>query len=179
MKLLLHTCCAPCAIYPVSEAKECRIDITGYFYNPNIHPESEYEKRKKEAEKYFRSKELDFISGEYDMESYFDCISNHETQPARCWFCWHMRLKETVNFAKKHAFDAFTTTLLGSPYQNHEVIKNICETLSNKYIQNFYYGDFRVGFKKAHEKAKQEGVYCQNFCGCVFSRIEREEALKR
>jgi predicted adenine nucleotide alpha hydrolase (AANH) superfamily ATPase len=89
-----------------------------------------------------------------------------------------MRLQETVSFAKQNGFEAFTTTLLGSPYQDHGVIKEICEGLSRASGVKFYYKDFRLGFRDAHESAREKGMYCQKYCGCAFSLAEREEAEK-
>ncbi len=84
-------------------------------------------------------------------------------------------MEKTAVFARENGFDAFTTTLLGSPYQDHDILKNICEDVAKKTGIKFYYDDFRVGFKAAHDKAKSKGMYCQNYCGCVFSEIERIE----
>ncbi|MBL7157346.1 MAG: epoxyqueuosine reductase QueH [Candidatus Omnitrophica bacterium] len=179
MKLLLHACCAPCAIYPVREAKKENLSVTGFFYNPNIHPPSEYFKRKRETETYFKSEGLELVSGDYDVRTFFDNVREGKIAPARCAACWGMRLEKTASFADQNGFDMFTTTLLGSPYQDHEIIKGICEDLSEKTNQNFYYKDLRAGFKAAHKEAKEKGIYCQNYCGCVFSIVEREEAKAR
>lgn len=179
MKLLLHTCCGPCAIYPVHEAKNDGFTITGFFYNPNIHPLSEYIKRKKEAENYFKSEGLALIPEECNVSIFFKNVAGYETSPGRCSICWDMRLEEASRFAKENKFDAFTTTLLGSPYQDHQVLKSICENLSKEKDMDFYYRDFRIGHRDGHKKAKEKGMYCQNYCGCVFSMVEREEKRKR
>lgn len=176
MKLLLHTCCAPCAIEPLREAKKDNFTVTGFFYNPNVHPYSEYVRRKKESEKLFESERLKLISPEYDVTYFFRNIAGNERTPGRCLACWEARLAGTLSFANENKFDAFTTTLLGSPYQDHGVLKNICENLSKKNKIDFYYKDFRTGFREAHNLAKAKGIYCQNYCGCVFSMVEREEA---
>ena len=192
MKLLLHTCCAPCVIYPASEAKNDKIDVTGFFYNPNIHPTSEYLRRKKTSEDYFELEGIKLISPEYNSGDYFFAmgtphflgtsresgVSPNEAPPGRCSACWNMRLKETAHFAKENGFDAFTTTLLGSPYQDHDVLKKICEALACEIGTQFYYKDFRVGFRRAHNEARKMCIYCQNYCGCVFSLVERQEAKK-
>ena len=178
MKLLLHACCAPCTIYPIEETKKQNIEVTGFFYNPNIHPEAEYTKRKKEVDTLFKSEDLNAVFYEYDAIPFFDNISKKNTSSLRCPACWNLRLRKTASFAEENGFDAFSTTLLGSPYQNHEIIKKICEDISQETKSKFYYKDFRIGFKDAHKKAKGKGMYCQNYCGCVFSMIEREEARK-
>lgn len=178
MKLLLHTCCAPCAIHAAIEAKNDNFNVTGFYYNPNIHPHSEYDKREKEAEGYFRSEGLNLICAEHAAGTFFNNIAEKTDLPERCLMCWRMRLGETASFASKNRFDAFTTTLLGSIYQDHEAIRAICEDLSEKKNIEFYYKDFRTGFKDAHRIAREKGIYCQNYCGCIFSMVEREEKRK-
>lgn len=175
MKLLLHTCCAPCAIYPISEAKKDNFTLTGFFYNPNIHPYSEYTRRKKETEAYFKSEGLGLTSLEHNAFNFFRNIADDYTQPRRCSICWNMRMDQTLRFAKNNGFDAFTTTLLGSPYQDHEILKSICENLSKENGISFYYKDFRTGHKDGHKLAREKGIYCQNYCGCIFSKVERYE----
>ena len=175
MNILLHICCAPCSIYPIARLKAKAHRIAGYFYNPNIHPYSEYVKRKTEADKYSKEAGLNIIAGDYDLEKYFEYTAYSEALKKRCLACWWMRLERTAKFAKENGFEAFTTTLLGSPYQDHDIIKNIAGDLAEKTGLKFYYEDFRVGFKEAHEKAKSKGIYCQNYCGCVFSEKERLE----
>jgi len=175
MKLLLHTCCAPCAIYPVTRARKENFQITGFFYNPNIHPPLEFKKRKEEAEKYFKSEGIELISYEGHFEDFFDKIKGKEFSKDRCLLCWEMRLQKTVKEAKEKNYNAFTTTLLESPYQDHEYIKNLSLNLAKKNGIEFFYEDFREGFKFAHAEAKERGIYSQNYCGCVFSLVEREE----
>ena len=178
MKLLLHTCCAPCAIYPAGEAKKDGFAVTGFFYNPNIHPGYEYARRKKVAQDYFSSERAELVDGEYDVTSFFKGVSGEPEAPGRCRLCWRMRLEKTAVLAAERGFDAFSTTLLASPYQDHEFLKGLCEELSRESGARFYYKDFRVGFREAHRTAREKGMYCQNYCGCVFSLIEREEAKR-
>jgi len=175
-KLLLHACCAPCAIYPIEEAKKDFLDVTTFFYNPNIHPKTEHDKRKNECEKFFNSEDIDMISPEYAASDYFTRITEDEDPPDRCRICWDIRMEKSAVFAKEKEFDLFTTTLLGSPYQNHEILKTICERLSKEKRIDFYYKDFRTGFKQAHRLARDKGIYCQRYCGCVFSIVERQKA---
>jgi predicted adenine nucleotide alpha hydrolase (AANH) superfamily ATPase len=183
LKLLLHTCCAPCAIYPARAAKKENFTAEAFFYNPNIHPYSEYIRRKKESEAYFKSEGLELIAPEYAPADFFQNINKPSYEPGRfgeglvrCETCWGIRLEKTASFAKENGFNAFTTTLLGSPYQDHDVLKALCEKLSEEKGVNFYYNDFRIGFGDAHKEARSNGMYCQNYCGCVFSMVEREEA---
>lgn len=180
MKLLLHACCAPCAIYPVEKAEEDGYnDITGFFYNPNIHPSCEYERRRKEVDRLAKSAGWNLISFDYNSEDYFRNADDFEDIPKRCFSCWSIRLGKASEYARDKGYNAFTTTLLGSPYQNHEALKDICSMLSKKHNIGFYYRDFRIGFRDAHNKAKEMGVYCQRYCGCVFSLIEREETKRK
>lgn len=175
MNILLHICCAPCEIYPLEKLRQDKHLVGGYYYNPNIHPYSEYLKRKGEVEKYSKEEGLAVTFGDYDIEDYFQNIIYDEGIENRCPVCWWLRIKKTAQTAKEIGFDAFTTTLLGSPYQDHKVLKDICEDVAIKIGIKFHYEDFRIGFKEAHNKAKAKGIYCQNYCGCLFSEKERIE----
>ena len=175
MNILLHVCCAPCAIYPIEELAKKGHRAAGFFYNPNIHPYSEYLKRRLEVEGFSKEALLKTAYADYDIENYFQRIAHNETIGERCSICWGMRLEKTAKFAKENGFDAFTTTLLGSPYQDQAAIKNIGEEIAKRTGIQFHYEDFRPGFKKAHETAKSKGMYCQKYCGCVFSEKERLE----
>jgi predicted adenine nucleotide alpha hydrolase (AANH) superfamily ATPase len=115
------------------------------------------------------------ISGDYDIEKFFQFITYNEKQGDRCPICWWIRLEKTAEIAKENGFEAFTTTLLGSPYQDHEIVKKISEDVAEKAGIKFYYEDFRTGFKRAMADAKSKGIYCQNYCGCLFSERERLE----
>lgn len=179
MNILLHICCAPCAIYPIESLRKAGHVIAGYFYNPNIHPYSEYLKRKAEVEKISKPCGVNVIYGPYDLEKYFQTVAYDGRMEDRCPECWWLRLFYTARFAKENGFDAFTTTLLGSPYQDKEVIKNVGEDIAAKAGLKFYLEDFTSGFKAAHDKARAEGVYCQNYCGCLFSEKERIEERER
>jgi len=180
MRLLLHACCAPCAIYPIKTARDDGYKaISSFFYNPNIHPQAEFERRRQQIKKLITGGDLEEISAPYKAEEYFHALTVFDHTLKRCLFCWRLRLEESVKFAKENNFDAFTTTLLASPYQDHEAIKKICSELSNKTGITFYYRDFRVGFRDSHAKAKDMGIYCQGYCGCIFSLVEREEEKKK
>lgn len=179
MNILLHICCAPCAIFPVEQLKRKANRVGGFFCNPNIHPYSEYLKRKSEVEKYAASAALTMTYSDYGIEGYFQHIVYNEAMRNRCPVCWWLRIEKTARFAKDNGFDAFTTTLLGSPYQDHDTIKDICEDVAKRLGLGFYYEDFRVGFKKAHDEAKSSGMYCQNYCGCLFSEKDRIEKVSK
>jgi hypothetical protein len=173
MKLLLHTCCAPCLIYPLEKLKEKGFEITGFFYNPNIHPFSEYCNRRKAVEDFAKSANCGVIYPEYNPSEFFQAINLKETKPGRCTLCWALRLKKTAQIAKEKRYDYFSSTLLVSPYQDQELLKRIGNEVSRQEALNFYYEDFRSGFRQAHDEAKAKGIYCQKYCGCIYSEIER------
>ena len=169
MKLLLHTCCAPCLIYPLEILSGKGYEVVSYYYNPNIHPAEEFEKRRLEVERYSGLKSLRAIFPEYKSEDFFAVIGDNRHRPERCLLCWEMRLRATAKYAKKEGFQAFSTTLLVSPYQDQEAIKKIGDKIEKESQLKFHYEDFRVGYRKAHSEAKANGIYCQKFCGCQFS----------
>jgi hypothetical protein len=173
MKLLLHTCCAPCLIYPLEQLNEKGFRVTGLFYNPNIHSFSEYKNRRQAVEDFSQAGNIEVIYPEYKPEEFFQAINLKETSPKRCNICWSLRLKKTARLAKEKEFDSFSTTLLVSPYQDQELLKKIGDDISMQEDMSFYYQDFRPGFKKAHDEARKKGIYCQRYCGCIYSEIER------
>lgn len=175
MNILLHICCAPCAFYPVELLKKEGHKFAGYFYNPNIHLYSEYLKRKGEVEKHSKAESYNVVYPDYEVEKYFQYIIDNEDRKNRCPVCWWLRLEKAVRFAVENGFEAFTTTLLGSPYQDHEVVKAIGEDIASKTGLRFYYQDFRIGFKEGRDKARAAGYYLQNYCGCIFSEKEKIE----
>jgi len=173
MKVLLHTCCAPCLIYPLERLRAQGHKVEGFFYNPNIHPFNEYKNRKQAVIDYSRIGSVNVIYPEYDPAEFFQAVNLQEALPGRCRLCWALRLRKAAQTAKEGRFDAFSTTLLVSPYQNQELIKKIGSVISAEEGVNFYYEDFRPGFRKAHQQARTQGIYCQNYCGCIYSEIER------
>jgi len=173
MNVLLHTCCAPCLIYPLERLREKGYVVRGLFYNPNIHPFAEYKNRKQAVEGYAKELGLEVIYPEYRPEQYFQAVNEKEANPGRCELCWGLRLRETAKQAKENGFAAFTTTLLVSPYQDQELLKKIGEGIAKEIGLEFYYEDFRPGFRKAHDQAKSKGIYCQKYCGCIYGEIEQ------
>ena len=179
MKLLLHTCCAPCSVYCIDTLKKDNIDITSYWYNPNIHPYTEYKERLNALKDYTKSIDIPLIIDDYYGLRQF-CKNVVDKLDNRCGYCYYSRLEKTAIYAKEHGFDAFSTTLLISPYQNHELLKKTGEIIEKKYNIKFLYEDFRPGFKKGYEKARRLGLYIQKYCGCIFSEEERyiDEIIK-
>ncbi|MDD2679947.1 MAG: epoxyqueuosine reductase QueH [Candidatus Omnitrophica bacterium] len=171
MELLLHTCCAPCLAYPLEVLRNEGFKVTGFFYNPNIHPLAEYLRRKEALA--VLNPGIEIIYPEYSPREFFRAVNAKEETPLRCSVCWEERLKKTSQVAKTGGFKYFTTTLLVSPYQNQELLQQIGRAVSAEEGVEFYYADFRPGFRKAHDEAKAKGVYCQKYCGCIYSEIER------
>ncbi len=172
MKLLLHCCCGPCSVFPVDNLRENGISVTGFFYNPNIHPFKEFRRRLTTAEEYSRKTDSTLIVDKnYGLIKFLRAVVNREKE--RCLYCYQERLKTTVQKAKEEGFDAFSTTLLYSKYQNHVKIKQICEKLSKEHLLSFYYEDFRVGWQIGIDKSIDLNMYRQPYCGCIYSEQER------
>ena len=169
MKLLMHTCCAPCSVYCIDSLRNEGIEPTVFWYNPNIHPYMEYKARRDCLKEYTKSINIEAIFEEdYGLDEF--CKNVICDLKNRCVnYCYRVRLEKTVKYAKEHGYDAFTTTLFVSPYQKHEELKNLCEKLANEYDIKFLYRDFRVGFREGQAKAREIGLYMQKYCGCVFS----------
>jgi len=167
MKLLLHMCCAPCSIYPTIILNEENIYCEGLFYNPNIHPIEEYVKRKENVAKFG---EINNLTIHYEDHFCQNEWANFKgTIDERCMMCYNIRLKKTALFAKEHRFDAFSTSLLVSPYQKHDLIKELGEKYAKEFGVAFFYRDFRTGFRQGQQLAKDYGLYRQKYCGCIKS----------
>jgi predicted adenine nucleotide alpha hydrolase (AANH) superfamily ATPase len=195
MRLLLHVCCAGCSCYPLRKLREVKVkgkdlQITGFWYNPNIHPYSEYQNRMMTMG-YFSQKEglplvwkdeysleewLEATKGEIDFAGHSvgkDRIRRYWIKEKRCEQCYNLRLNKLAKEAKQKGYDYFSTTLLYSKFQEHGLIKEICEKLENQYHINFYYFDFRIGWKEGIEICQKMGLYRQHYCGCIFSEKEK------
>jgi len=177
-KLLLHTCCAPCVIYPWETLQKKGFEVTGLYYNPNIYPEEEFNIRKNALEIYNQKVKIDVIYQPYDHQEFLEVIGGNTVRPARCIKCWELRLKKTAQHAKQNGFEYFTSTLLVSPHQDQDVLKNIGERVAQEEGVKFYYEDFRPGYRDAHNQAKAMGLYCQKYCGCEYS-IPESKAMKK
>ncbi len=179
--LLLHACCAPCSS-AVLERISKYFDITILYYNPNITDEKEYQKRLQEIEKFVNELNIDNIKilpGRYNPQEFFDIAKGLEEEKERgkrCYYCYQLRLEETAKVAEKLHFDYFTTTLSISPYKNSKWLNEIGEKLNNKYEPTYLYADFKKknGYKRSIELSKQFGLYRQDYCGCIYSKKERD-----
>ena len=174
MKLLMHTCCAPCSVYCIDSLRNENIEPTVYWFNPNIHPYMEYKARRDCLKEYTKSINVEAIFEEnYGLDDFCKNVSN--SLDTRCKdYCYPVRLEQTARYAKEHGYDTFTTTLLVSPYQKHEAIAELAEKIALIYNLKFLYRDFRVGFREGQAKARELGLYMQKYCGCIFS----EESLR-
>lgn len=155
MKLLMHTCCAPCSIYCIETLRNEGIEPTLYWYNPNIHPYKEYEARRDTLKEYSKMININAIFEEdYGLKNF--CKNVIDDLDNRCSnYCYKVRLEQTAKYAKEHGYDAITTTLFVSPYQKHEAIKKIASEIAKKYDLEFVYRDFRVGFREGQAKARE------------------------
>ncbi|NLJ77274.1 MAG: epoxyqueuosine reductase QueH [Peptococcaceae bacterium] len=172
MKILLHACCAPCSIHPVELLRSEGLDVTGYFFNPNIHPYTEFKKRLEALEKYAAEIEMEtIIDPGYYLEEFIRGAVYRESN--RCGMCYAMRLEQAARTAKEGGFDCFTTTLLVSPYQKHELIREIGQEAANKHQVPFHYVDFRPGYREATARSRKMDMYRQKYCGCIYSEMDR------
>jgi len=176
-KVLLHCCCAPCTTYVHKELLKEGYDVTGFFYNPNIHPFAEHDRRITTMRLYALERELGMVYDEsYDIENFFDII--YKKGDMRCLYCFELRLHKTASYAKKHGFDSFTTTLLLSPYQNHDLLKEAGSLVSRKIGVPFLYRDFRPGYGESRDMSRAMNLYRQKYCGCLYSERDRARAKK-
>ena len=205
MKLLLHMCCGPCSCYPVKKLRAAGWEPTGYFFNPNIHPYKEWKMRLDTAREFAAKVGLEFLADEtYRLRDFLRGALAAEGEagakaahpvpaPAlghpgsstgatggRCRFCYSWRLEEAARFAAENGFEAFTSTLFYSIYQDHELMRTTATALAEKYGLKFYYEDFRIGWQEGIDISRELGLYRQPYCGCIFSEEERyNKALRK
>lgn len=187
--LFLHACCAPCSSY-VLEYLSGYFNITLFFYNPNISPESEFIKRENELkgliEKMPLKNPVNIVTPDYNSDKFFEMAKGMENLSEggeRCFKCYEMRLRESAKYAKDLGFDYFTTTLSISPHKNAQKLNEIGKALSDEYGIAYLFSDFkkRNGYKRSCELSEIYSLYRQDYCGCVFSKLEaqkRNEGLK-
>ena len=175
MNLLLHMCCGPCSCYPVKVLRGQGIEPTGYFFNPNIHPYKEWDMRLKAAEEFAARSEMKIITDKHYMLRDFlrRALAAEQVENGRCRMCYTWRLEETARYAAENGFDAFTSTLFYSIYQQHELMKETAEHFAKVYRVKFHYEDFRPGWQEGIDMSVEMGLYRQPYCGCIFSEEER------
>jgi len=177
MKLLLHTCCAPCSVYCIKSLRAENIEPTLYWFNPNIHPYVEYKARRDCLRSYAQSINIELREDDaYGLDEFVCNVADKLTTRCRdC--CYPMRLRRAFEYAKANGYDAISTTLLYSIYQQHDVIAQLMQDLSKEFGIEFLYRDFREGWQEGQDEARRIGLYMQKYCGCVFS--EEESGLGR
>lgn len=170
--LLLHTCCAPCSTYTVEHWRREKFQVAAFWFNPNIHPASEQELRLKTMQDFTEMAELPlFLQPGYDMEDFLRLVVGVEGD--RCSRCFLWRLSQAATTAREKGFDAFSTTLLISPYQKHELLREVAERVAQERKVPFIYADLRPGFARSRRLSRELRLYRQKYCGCLFSQWER------
>ena len=178
MKILLHSC------YPVKKLRADGIEPVGYFFNPNIHPYIEWQNRLRTAKEFAEKISMQIYTVEnYQLKNFLKKVINvvdeedsfkfNDGHHARCKICYSQRFFESAKFAKENNFDAWTSTLFYSIYQNHELMRSTAEKISRQIGINFYYEDFRIGWQEGIDISHELNLYRQNYCGCIFSEEER------
>ena len=172
-RILLHVCCAPCATYTVDRLRALGFAVTGLWYNPNIHPYSEHERRRETLARYADEIDLPVIwTPGYDVLAFMHAIHGHERFGERCRICYTLRLARTARAAAERGFDAFTTTLLISPYQDQEAIRSLGAALEARHGASFHFENFRQGWAAHHQAVRDHDLYSQRYCGCLYSEWE-------
>ena len=183
LRLLLHSCCAPCSSYVLEYLSEF-FEITVFFFNPNIEPEAEYRHREEELKRLIGEMDLrypvTFAEGDYDPRRFYEAVRGLEKVPEggeRCFACYRLRMEEAAEYAAKGGFDYFTTTLSISPLKRADKINEIGAELERKYGVRHLPSDFKKkgGYQRSILLSREHGLYRQDYCGCVFSKAEREE----
>lgn len=183
-RILVHICCGPCSIYPLKTILKGKAEVWGFFFNPNIHPRSEFKKRLEAVKKLAFLLSIDVICNEQYRPLEFvkglkaSAGANRFPGKDRCSFCYSTRLEATAKAARDNGFDAFSSSMLYSHSQNHDEIKRRGIDLSRKYGILFYYEDFRKGWQEGIDESKRMGLYRQKYCGCIYSKIERYSGKK-
>ncbi len=170
--LLVHSCCGPCSTYTVEHFREQGHQLTALWYNPNIHPSQEHQLRLESMQRLAQIADLPLIIiPEYDFVLYLRAVAGHEAE--RCQHCYRLRLTRAAETARQKGFDAFSTTLLISPYQKHDLLRQTGEDVASKTGVPFIYQDLRKGFSRSRQFAKEYNLYRQQYCGCIYSEWER------
>ncbi len=172
MKILMHICCSNCSLYPLQNFLTRGMDVRGFWFNPNIHPYTEYASRLGSVEKLQRLWDLDVeYADEYLLDDFLASVVRQGKD--RCSFCYSIRLEKTAETAKRMGLDGFTTSLLASPYQKFDMIVRIGEETGRKHGITFIAEDVRQGWEISRGLALELGLYRQKYCGCIYSEMER------
>lgn len=175
--ILLHVCCGPCAVYPAMALKEASKPFNACFYNPNIHPEDEYEKRKENTAIWAKKEGVklhvidEMLTGPWQ--------ERYEQKKDRCAMCYDLRAKKVFDFAQDHGYDSVASTLFVSPYQDHQLLIEVFGEHEKRTGISFLYIDFREGYRKGQSKAAEMDLYRQKYCGCLPSIRESSYIRKK
>lgn len=178
MKVLLHICCGPCALYPVSVLRNEGLAVTGWFFNHNIHPYQEYQRRRDASRQMADLEGIELVvRDEYRLEEF---LANVAANPAeRCSYCYASRLDAAAAAAREGGFEAFSSSLFYSRYQNHSLMRHQAEAAAERHGVAFLYRDFRAGWQEGIRRSKELGLYRQQYCGCIYSEQERYQPKER
>jgi predicted adenine nucleotide alpha hydrolase (AANH) superfamily ATPase len=172
MKLLMHICCSNCSVYPLEFFLTAGIDVTGFWFNPNIHPYTEYTQRLGSLRKLQRIWNLDIEYDEsYELDDFLKSVVGRGTH--RCEVCYTKRLEITARAARKMGIGSFTTSLLASPYQKFDMIITVGKEIGQREGVSFFYEDLRQGWNISRGLVSEFGLYRQKYCGCIYSEMER------
>jgi predicted adenine nucleotide alpha hydrolase (AANH) superfamily ATPase len=172
MRVFTHVCCGPC-FTAVHEELSADFELAVFYFNPNIHPAMEYRRRLMYLRRFCDDRQVPLSAAEYRPETFFEAVRTEIEQPERCRRCYQLRLEATARQAAIEGYDVFTTTLLISPYQFHDVIAETGGRLAREYNVDFMYRDWRPLFKRSVELARTLDMYRQKYCGCLYSESER------
>jgi len=178
MNLLLHICCGPCALYPLQKLRSDGVDVTGFFFNHNIHPYQEYQRRLEGVRRMAAATGTEVVyRDEYALEEFLAAVAANPE--SRCHYCYFSRLEATAARAAELGCDAFSSTLLYSRYQNHEQIVAAAERAAERHGVRFFHEDFRPGWQEGIRLSKEMGLYRQQYCGCIYSEKDRYHPAAR
>ncbi len=169
MKILLHACCGPCATFPWSILKSQGHTVHGVFFNPNLYPRDEHEKRWEVFRDWAKGVSLPVSRIDAPHTEWLDSLGGNLAKPERCLACYKMRLRAVAKMAKACGCDGFSTTLFVSPYQHHDGLKDVAENVAREFGVALVYRDYRPGYRRGKEMARGRHMYMQRYCGCEFS----------
>jgi len=178
MRILLHVCCGPCTVYPLRRLREQGHEVIGFFHNPNIHPYLEFRRRLDTVRQFAEAAACPLeIDDRYGLTEYLRRVVFHEAE--RCSRCYDLRLATVAARAAAGGFDAFSTTLLYSKYQNHQLLRAKGEQWAAAHGIGWHYEDFRIGWQEGIDQSIRLGLYRQPYCGCIYSEQERYDKRLR
>lgn len=176
----MHACCANCALYPLTKMNKSGIKVSALWFNPNIHPSEEYMRRLGALKTLQDLWKLDVVYRDhYGLVDFLDTIGERRAEGERCRLCYRMRMEEAAKTAKEEGFDAFTTSLLVSPYQKFDFLLEEAGRAEAAFNIEFHFEDFRPGYREGMAVSRELGLYRQKYCGCIYSEMERFHRPKK